>query len=80
MWITRFIRTFLFILFIQIVAFINIQAQEVAEFGSYKISLDEFEHAYAKNIGGWDVAAQQDNYLSMKNFSELYRKFQNEAT
>ena len=74
MWITRFIRTFLFILFIQIIAFINIQAQAVAEFGNYEISLDEFEHAYAKNLGGWDIAAQQD-ISEYEKFLELYVNF-----
>ncbi len=74
MFIARFIRTFLLILFIQIVAFINIPAQVVAEFGSYEISLDEFEHAYAKNLGGWDIAAQQD-ISEYEKFLELYVNF-----
>ncbi len=74
MWITRFIRTFLSILFIQIVAFINIPAQVVAEFGSYEITLDEFEHAYAKNLGGWDIAAKQDT-SEYRKFLDLYVNF-----
>ncbi|MCW9065930.1 MAG: peptidyl-prolyl cis-trans isomerase, partial [Ignavibacteriaceae bacterium] len=74
MFIARFIRTFLLILFIQIVAFINIPAQVVAEFGSYEITLDEFEHAYAKNVGGWDIAAEQD-MSDYKNFLDLYVNF-----
>ncbi|HEY6436766.1 MAG TPA: peptidylprolyl isomerase, partial [Ignavibacteriaceae bacterium] len=74
MFITRFIRTFLFIFFIQTIAFINTPAQTVAEFGNYEISMDEFEHAYAKNLGGWDLAAQQD-VAEYKKFLELYVNF-----
>jgi peptidyl-prolyl cis-trans isomerase SurA len=74
MFLARFLRTFLLILFIQIVAFINIPAQVVAEFGSYEITLDEFEHAYAKNLGGWDIAAKQD-ISEYKKFLELYVNF-----
>jgi len=70
----RFIQVFLSILFIQIVAFTNISAQVVAEFGSYEISLDEFEHAYAKNVGGWENAMKQD-MSDYKNFLDLYVKF-----
>jgi len=70
----RSIRAFLFILFIQLVAFINIPAQVVAEFGSYEITLDEFEHAYAKNVGGWENAMKQE-ITDYKNFLDLYVKF-----
>ena len=74
MHLSGLMRTFLFILFIQIITFINIKAQDVAEFGKYEITLDEFQHAYAKNVGGWDIAAQQsiDDY---KKFLELYVNF-----
>jgi peptidyl-prolyl cis-trans isomerase SurA len=72
--LNRSIRAFLLILFIQIVAFINIPAQVVAEFGSYEITLDEFEHAYAKNVGGWDNAMKQE-LTDYKNFLDLYVKF-----
>ena len=74
MHLSGLLRSFLFILFIQIITFINIKAQEVAEFGKYEITLDEFEHAYAKNVGGWDIAAKQsmDDY---KKFLELYVNF-----
>ena len=74
MCITRFIRSFLLILIIQIITFINISAQEIAEFGNYEISLDEFEHAYAKNLGGWDIAAKQD-ISDYKKFLDLYVNF-----
>ncbi len=74
MYIARSLRTFVAILFIQIIAFTNIKAQEVAEFGQYEISLDEFEHAYAKNLGGWDIAAKQSKE-DYKKFLELYVNF-----
>ena len=74
MHLNRFIQTFLLILFLQIVAFINIPAQVVAEFGSYEITLDEFEHAYAKNVGGWENAMKQE-MSDYKNFLDLYVKF-----
>ena len=67
-------QTFLLILFIQIVAFIKLPAQVVAEFGSYDITLDEFEHAYAKNVGGWENAMKQE-MSEYKNFLDLYVKF-----
>jgi len=70
----RFIQAFLLFLFIQIVAFINIPAQVVAEFGSYEVTLDEFEHAYAKNVGGWENAMKQE-VSDYKNFLDLYVKF-----
>jgi len=74
MHLSGLMRTFIFILFIQTITFINIKAQEVAEFGKYEITLDEFQHAYAKNVGGWDIAAQQsiDDY---KKFLDLYVNF-----
>ena len=28
----------------------------VGEYGKYKITLKEFENAYAKNVGGWEEA------------------------
>lgn len=74
MLLNRFIQTFLLILFVQIVAFVNIPAQVVAEFGSYDITLDEFEHAYAKNVGGWENALKQE-MSDYKNFLDLYVKF-----
>ncbi len=53
----------------------SVFAQEVvAEFGKYKITLDEFEHAYAKNSGGWEKAAE-DSITDYENFLNLYLKF-----
>ena len=46
----------------------------VGEFGKYKITLDEFEYAYAKNVGGWEVA-QKDNFQQYKDFMDLYMNF-----
>ncbi len=46
----------------------------VAEYGKYKITLDEFEHAYAKNAGGWERASK-DSLSDFKNFLNLYIKF-----
>jgi peptidyl-prolyl cis-trans isomerase SurA len=46
----------------------------VGEFGKYKITLDEFEYAYAKNVGGWEVA-QKDSFPKYKDFMDLYMKF-----
>jgi peptidyl-prolyl cis-trans isomerase SurA len=46
----------------------------VGEFGKYKITLDEFEYAYAKNVGGWE-AAQEDSFSQYKDFMDLYMNF-----
>ena len=46
----------------------------VGEFGKYKITLDEFEYAYAKNVGGW-VIAEKDSFLQYKDFMDLYLNF-----
>ena len=70
----RSLRTFLIILSIQILSFVNISAQVVAEFGKYEITLEEFEHAYAKNLGGWNTAAEQD-ISDYENFLDLYVNF-----
>ena len=64
-----------FILSFLISSFFSLNAQEVvSEFGKYEITLDEFEHAYAKNVGGWDNAMKQD-ISDYKNFLDLYVKF-----
>lgn len=46
----------------------------VGEFGKYKITLNEFEYAYAKNVGGWE-AAEKDSFAQYKDFMDLYMKF-----
>ncbi len=46
----------------------------VAEYGKHKISIDEFENAYAKNVGSLEIAknaSSQDYY----DFMDLYVKF-----
>ena len=43
----------------------------VAEFGNYKITLDEFEKAYAKNTGGVENA-KEDSLEQYKDFLNLY--------
>jgi len=48
--------------------------QVVAEFGKYSIFLDEFEKAYAKNMGGWEEA-KDDSLEKYKNFLDLYVNF-----
>jgi peptidyl-prolyl cis-trans isomerase SurA len=59
------------------VAAINITTHSqtvVGEFGKYKITLDEFESAYAKNVGGREVAQSHD-FSQYKDFMELYTNF-----
>ncbi len=72
------IRHFLLLLTVFIflsAANIPVYAQTiVGEFGKYKITLDEFEYAYAKNVGGWE-AAEEDSFLQYKDFMDLYMKF-----
>ena len=46
----------------------------VGEFGKYKITLEEFEYAYAKNVGGWE-AAEEDSFEQYKDFMDLYMNF-----
>ena len=50
------------------------QSGVVAKYGKYQISIDEFENAYAKNVGGVENAENsslQDYY----DFTDLYVKF-----
>lgn len=46
----------------------------VAEFNEAKITMDEFENAYSKNVGGLD-AALKDSFENYKNFADLYTNF-----
>ena len=46
----------------------------IAEYDSNKISMDEFEKAYAKNVGGLETAAR-DSFQNYKNFADLYTNF-----
>ena len=57
MQLNRLFKLPFYVLSFLIISSLNIYAQEVvAEFGKYEITLDEFEHAYAKNSGGWEKA------------------------
>ncbi len=46
----------------------------VADYGDYNINMDEFENAYAKNIGSYDKA-KADSLDNYKKFLELYVNF-----
>lgn len=46
----------------------------VAEFGDYDITLPEFEEAYAKNVGGYENAAD-DSLKELDRFLDLYVNF-----
>ena len=46
----------------------------VAEYGDYNIKMDEFEKAYAKNIGSYDKA-KVDSAENYKKFLDLYVNF-----
>lgn len=43
----------------------------VAEYGNYKVYLDEFEKAYAKNSGGFEKA-KTDSVEALHKFLDLY--------
>jgi len=52
---------FLFTLFL-FICVLNISSSSqtiVGEFGDFKITLDEFEYAYSKNVGGWEEAEKE---------------------
>lgn len=46
----------------------------IAEYNGGSITMDEFEKAYSKNVGGYEVAAK-DSFHNYKNFAELYTNF-----
>jgi peptidyl-prolyl cis-trans isomerase SurA len=46
----------------------------VAKFHDQEITLEEFEQAYAKNVGGYE-RAKDDSVSRMKNFLDLYLNF-----
>jgi len=75
MQLNSFFRSSIYVFSFLLFSLFNTSAQEVvAEFGKYDITLDEFEHAYAKNVGGWENAMKQD-ISDYKNFLDLYVKF-----
>lgn len=46
----------------------------IAKYGGEKVTMAEFEKAYAKNSGGYEKASN-DSYDNYKNFSDLYVNF-----
>jgi len=46
----------------------------IAEYDNSKITMDEFEKAYAKNVGSFE-AATDDSFENFKNFADLYTNF-----
>lgn len=46
----------------------------IAEYGDYNITLDEFENAYSKNVGGLEEASK-DSINDYKKFVDLYLNF-----
>ncbi len=50
------------------------QSGVVAEYGKYKIGIDEFENAYAKNVGSLENA-ENSTLQEYKDFMDLYIKF-----
>lgn len=66
------IISFSFLLFL--IACSPEQSGVVAEYGKYKISIDEFENAYAKNVGGVENA-ENSTVQDYHDFMDLYVKF-----
>ena len=46
----------------------------LAKFGDQKVTMKDFEDAYANNVGGYDVA-KKDSLSKLKNFLNLYVDF-----
>ncbi len=46
----------------------------IAEFDDSKVTMNDFEKAYAKNVGGYENAAK-DSLNNYKNFADLYVNF-----
>jgi peptidyl-prolyl cis-trans isomerase SurA len=46
----------------------------VAEYGEYEIKMDEFEKAYAKNVGSYEMA-RKDSIENFQKFLDLYVNF-----
>lgn len=69
----RFLR--LTILMLPVIIFISCTTEHskliVADYGDYKITMDEFEKAYAKNTGGPEKA-KNDSIAEYKKFLDLY--------
>ena len=73
--VLRHLSLFIIIIFFVSILNISVSSQTiVGEFGKYKITLDEFEYAYSKNVGGWE-AAEKDSFQQYEDFMDLYMKF-----
>lgn len=46
----------------------------IADYDASQITMGEFEKAYAKNVGGYEQAAN-DSFVNYKNFADLYVNF-----
>ncbi|MHB8579425.1 MAG: peptidylprolyl isomerase [Ignavibacteriaceae bacterium] len=46
----------------------------LAKFGDQKVTMKDFEDAYANNVGGYDIA-KKDSLSKLKNFLDLYVDF-----
>ena len=46
----------------------------ISQFNNDKITMEEFEKAYSKNVGGYETAAK-DSFENYKNFADLYTNF-----
>jgi peptidyl-prolyl cis-trans isomerase SurA len=71
----RFFYTIVGFLIILIVSCAPKQSElVVAEYGEYEIKMDEFEKAYAKNVGSYEIA-RKDSIENFKKFLDLYVNF-----
>ena len=61
----------LIVMFLTSTVFSQNSESIVAEFDGHEITLGEFEKAYAKNVGGPEIAAK-DSLQDYKNFLDLY--------
>lgn len=68
------------ILFTALLAFLFVSCSPehskivVAEYSNATITMEEFEKAYAKNVGSLEAAAD-DSFENYKNFADLYTNF-----
>ncbi|MCX6174340.1 MAG: peptidylprolyl isomerase [Ignavibacteriales bacterium] len=71
-------RTKLLLLILPLFIFISCSSQNqgivVAEYGNYKIYLDDFEKAYERNSGGFEKA-KTDSLSSYQKFLDLYLNY-----
>lgn len=75
---TMYLKLKIFLLFISAILITSCSTQHseivIAKYNDEKITMDEFEKAYAKNVGGYEKAVA-DGYDNYKNFAELYVNF-----